>query len=227
MNSRYKWLYPLLGWVITLAVPLLLITTSIRLVLNPWFVEFEYRTPAFPADPYGFTLEDRLKYSKIAIDYLVNDAGPEFLGDLKFTDGTPLYNQRELSHMVDVKTLTQTVIKGWIIGLAVFALLGIWAYLGGWWPIFRRALARGGWITLGLVVVVLAAVAVSFSALFTGFHRIFFEGDTWLFYYSDTLIRLFPMRLWRDVFIIIGRFTIIGGLLLAIFANRPKRVKSG
>jgi integral membrane protein (TIGR01906 family) len=129
--------------------------------------------------------------------------------------------------MVDVKTLTQTVIKGWIIGLAVFALLGIWAYLGGWWPIFRRALARGGWITLGLVVVVLAAVAVSFSALFTGFHRIFFEGDTWLFYYSDTLIRLFPMRLWRDVFIIIGGFTIIGGLLLAFFANRPKRVKSG
>lgn len=37
------------------------------------------------------------------MNYLTNDEGIEFLGDLKFPDGSPVYNERELHHMVDVK----------------------------------------------------------------------------------------------------------------------------
>jgi integral membrane protein (TIGR01906 family) len=74
------------------------------------------------------------------------------------------------------------------------------------------AISRGGWLTIGLILAVLAAVMISFDALFTAFHRLFFTGDTWLFYFSDTLIRLFPMRFWRDGFIMMGAFTISGAL---------------
>ena len=68
---------------------------------------------------------------------------------------------------------------------------------------------------------------MSFDALFTEFHRIFFEGDTWLFLYSDSLIRLFPERFWQDVFLAIGGLC-IGMALLVIFLSRkylPKDVK--
>jgi len=38
-----------------------------------------------PADRYGFTLEERLKYSKVAIQYLVNDADISYLGELRLS----------------------------------------------------------------------------------------------------------------------------------------------
>ena len=63
----------------------------------------------------------------------------------------------------------------------------------------------------------LAAVGVymvlSWDAFFTTFHRMFFEGDTWIFRYSDTLIRLFPIRFWQDV-----AATIVGLIMLEAVA---------
>ena len=54
-----------------------------------------------------------LKWSKVSIEYLLNDAGPEFLAAQRLGDGTPLYNERELSHMLDVKLLIQQMITAW------------------------------------------------------------------------------------------------------------------
>jgi len=42
--------------------------------------------PYFPADEYGFTKEDRLKWAPFALDYLVNSADISYLGDLTFDD---------------------------------------------------------------------------------------------------------------------------------------------
>ncbi len=44
---------------ITLAIPFLLVVANIRIVANPWFIQFEYGRPGFPADAYGFTPEQR------------------------------------------------------------------------------------------------------------------------------------------------------------------------
>ena len=54
-------------------------------------------------------------------------------------------------------------------------------------------------------------------ALVTPERRLFFSGDTWLFYADDTLIRLFPLKLWSDAFIFMGIFT-LAGALVCIFA---------
>ena len=74
-------------YALILAVPVFLTLVNVRLLMTPAFPEIEYRLPNFPADSYGFTREDRLHRSKIAIDYLLNAEGVEFLGDLRFPDG--------------------------------------------------------------------------------------------------------------------------------------------
>jgi integral membrane protein (TIGR01906 family) len=216
----------IVGWIVSLAVPIVLLMTAVRLLISPAFLQIEYHTPNFPPDSYGFTLEDRLHWSRLAVDYLVNDQGINFLGDLKFDNGQPLYNERELSHMLDVKILVQKTIIAWYLLLVFVIVTGLVAWRTHLLSDYWFAVSRGGWLTIGMVLAILAAVAISFETLFTDFHRLFFTGDTWLFLYSDTLIRLFPMRFWRDGFIGVGGFTILGALTAAFLGKRWSRTPS-
>jgi integral membrane protein (TIGR01906 family) len=206
-------LYPVISWLITVAVPFLLIMTAVRLLINPALLKFEYNSPNFPPDTYGFTTLDRLKWGGLSIDYLLNNSDISFLADLKFSDGTPIYNERELSHMRDVKVLIQHMITAWYILIGVLLILGVWAWLGHWMASFWRGISRGGWLTIALVAVIMIFVFTSFDSLFTDFHRIFFAGNSWIFLYSDTLIRLFPLPFWQDAFTFMGVITVIGALL--------------
>ncbi|MDP2993559.1 MAG: TIGR01906 family membrane protein [Anaerolineales bacterium] len=207
---------------VTLLLPVALTFLGVRLLLTHTFPEIEYRTPGFPADEYGFTLQDRLQWSRISIDYLLNDADISFLSDLTFPDGAPLFNGRELSHMQDVKNVVQPVL--WVgYGVWFLALgLGLWARFGGWWPEYVRGVWRGGWLTVGLVAVIGIFAGISFWQFFTVFHELFFTGDSWQFLYSDTLIRLFPMRFWQDAFLFAGALDVLGGLALGL-GLLPKR----
>jgi integral membrane protein (TIGR01906 family) len=222
MNEK-KALRLTLSWVVTVLTPLVLLMISVRLLITPVFPQVEYRMPGFPEDPFGFTMADRLEWSAPSITYLVNNEGIDFLGDLTFDDGEPIYNANELSHMEDVKT----VVTGMRIGLTVSAvvLLGIilLAVKQGWRREVLRAFRKGGWATVGLIAAILVFVAVAFDPLFTWFHKIFFQDGTWMFYTSDTLIRLFPMRFWQDAFIAVGLFSLIfAGLLIVLIKPKSK-----
>jgi integral membrane protein (TIGR01906 family) len=206
----------LLTWVVAILVPVALIMASVRVLVTPVFVEIEYRTPNFPADPYGFTQADRIHWAHLARLYLLNDADISFLADMRFQDGSPVYNPRELGHMVDVKNVLKAAFSVWYLSLAVLIGLGVWSGLGGWWETYRLGLARGGWLTVILVAAVILFVLVGFGVFFVFFHEVFFNPGTWVFEYSDTLIRLFPERFWRDAFLVIGGLSLLGGLAMAL-----------
>jgi hypothetical protein len=144
----------ILAWIVTLIVPIALIGLGLRLLLSPLFLQIEYNMPYFPPDEFGFTKEERLKWAPYALNYLTNNEDISYLGDLKFDDGTPLYNERELSHMADVKLVTQSALRVWYVSLLLLLLLGVWAWSGGWWPEYRLGLMRGGWLMVGLAVTV-------------------------------------------------------------------------
>jgi integral membrane protein (TIGR01906 family) len=224
-----------IGVIITLLVPLVLVLSGVRAVLSPWFLEFEYRTPNFPPDPYGFTMEERLHYSRIALDYLLNDEDISFLANQRFPEGeqapppscaymddcTLMYNERELMHMVDVKDVVQAALKVWYVSIAIMFLAGLWAWRAKWLDEYRTALAHGGLLTLVMIVVILLLVLAAFGVFFVTFHQVFFDEGTWQFLWSDTLIRLLPERFWRDTFLIVGAITIVLGLLFW-FGFRPR-----
>ncbi|PKN89615.1 MAG: hypothetical protein CVU45_06735, partial [Chloroflexi bacterium HGW-Chloroflexi-7] len=163
---------------ISIIVPLLLMMTSIRVLLNPFFLDYEYNQPNFPADEFGFSKADRLNWGKLSLVYLTNSAGPEFLSDLKFENGDPIYNERELSHMVDVKNLVQLMIKIMLPMAAFLVLAWILAWRLGWIPQFWKSVSLGGWLTLGMIGLILVGTVINFDALFTGFHHLFFTGST-------------------------------------------------
>jgi integral membrane protein (TIGR01906 family) len=220
--------FTILSSLVSLLVPVALIGLGLRVLLTPLFLRIEYNMPYFPPDEYGFTKEDRLRWAPYALDYLTNSADISYLADLRFDDGTPLYIERELSHMDDVKLVTQGSLRVWSITLALLLGLGIWAWFGGWWRAYRLGLMRGGWLMIGLAIsiglIVIIGIAINpnvFWNFFAGFHSLFFEGDSWLFLFSDTLIRLFPIRFWQDAFLWAAVIALGGGIALAL-GLKPK-----
>jgi integral membrane protein (TIGR01906 family) len=210
------------GWLITIAIPVLLVLLSVRAMMTPLFLQLEYNRPGFPEDIYGFTREDRLYYAPFAVDYLLNDADIAYLGDLTFADGTPLFTSSELRHMEDVKVVTRAAF--FVLLLGGIATLGV-GY--GLWrsrrDAFWQALFNGGALTIGLIVVIVLGAVVAWDFFFTTFHQLFFDDGTWIFLYSDTLIRLFPEQFWFDAALTIGGLTVGGTLLLLAISWRALR----
>ncbi|WP_240691621.1 TIGR01906 family membrane protein [Arthrobacter sp. CAU 1506] len=213
--------------VLAVLFPLLLIIGAIRLVATPLFLWVEYHRPGFPADSFGFSTEDRMTFGSYAVDYLLNFAGPRYLGDLTGPNGGSLFLDSEVSHMADVKSVfLATMIAGAVmLILAVVCVVYLARrYHGG----VRRGLFAGSAATLILILVLGILGALNWQQFFTDFHRIFFADGTWTFYVDDTLIRLFPAQFWMDSGIVIALLVLmVSSLVLALtWPTRGRRNRS-
>ncbi len=203
---------------IVLALPVCLLVADVRIVTGRWFVRWEYGKAGFPPDMYGFSTEERTRLAEVCVDYLVSGADIALLADLRLSTGGPAFNERELRHMADVQTVFGGVMKAGIV--AGLVLVG--GLIGLALPARTRryapaVLVGGSLFTLGLLVALGVFMSVSWWQFFDGFHSLFFEGDSWLFDYSDTLIRLFPMRFWMDaaatiIALLVIEAVVVGGV---------------
>jgi integral membrane protein (TIGR01906 family) len=218
-----------LRWIVSLLVPLSLLGLGVRALLTPGYMHFEYRLPDFPADPYGFSTEDRLHFGSYGIRYLINNSSIAYLADLVSARGAPLFAEDELSHMEDVKVVVRQLLLVWYVGLALLGMIALGAWRTGHLTDLRRGLRHGGLLTLGIGAIcgMVATVGSTGSGdlfwdFFSGFHGLFFQADSWLFSYSDTLIRLYPLRFWQDSLLYIAVLTALGALaLVVVFREQP------
>ncbi len=223
MNDK---LWPrLIQYLLVLALPVALLMADIRIATGHWFVHWEYGKADFPPDSYGFSTAERTRLAEVCVDYLATSADISLLGDLQLDNGEPAFNERELRHMADVQLVYDRLMMAGIVA-ALVLLGGITALLVAKYPRHRApaALWGGSLLTLGLMGVVGAYMLLNWNDFFTTFHRIFFEGGTWTFPLSDTLIRLFPMQFWIDVAIVIVVplviETIVAGIIGWTWARR-------
>jgi integral membrane protein (TIGR01906 family) len=122
--------------------------------------------------------------------------------------------------MVDVKIVVRYAALAFLGAMMLLIGIGIWARRGDGWSNFKKALSYGGWLTVGLITALLIYVVVNFNGIFVTFHEIFFASGTWVFRFSDSLIRLFPVVFWRDAFIWVGVIALIAGAALGYFMGR-------
>lgn len=199
-----------------LLTPLVLLLLSLMLVLitaRVW-VPLEYHSPGFPEDRYGFSLQDRIAWSAVDIEFLLNDADISYFDSYHLEDGSPMHNERELRHMQDVKRLVHYAWWGLAVGIVGVAVLfaGLWRAVEPHTALM--GLSQGARNTFYLMGVLLVGILFGFSIVFVGFHQIFFDAGTWRFLYSDTFIRLYPERFWRDTFLLLLFTTVLLAALL-------------
>jgi len=216
-------LWHVLTFLVVLALPVAVALTAVRALLTPVFLRVEYHMPYFPSDPFGFSREERIYWAERARAYLLNREGIDFLERLRFPDGRPVFDERELRHMMDVKQVVRGAMVVWYLTLIFLVGAAIAFWQRQRWDLFRHAVHRGGWLTVYAMAGLLLTVLIAFGPFFVFFHQIFFEGDTWLFPYSSTLIRLFPERFWIDAFAVAAILSAGLGFLLAWWGHKGAR----
>jgi integral membrane protein (TIGR01906 family) len=211
-----------IGIIITICVPVVICVISISFLLSPVFMNLEYNRPGFPPDNYGFTTAERLEFGNQTRRYLVSNMTLDDLRELEFENGESIYIERELEHLLDVKIVLNGLFRVFWISAGILLLAGVYSAKKDWWQQYKSSISRGGWLTTFLLGLIIVLTVVNFQSLFIYFHRIFFEGNSWLFKYSDTLIRLFPIQFWQDVFLVFGLLTLVGGILIGLLLRVEK-----
>ena len=179
---------------IALTIPFLLVVGIIRLVANPWFIQVEYNRPGFPADVYGFTLEQRTPLAMAGLYSVVPEgAGLTLLEQARLPNGEPAFNAREIKHMQDVRVLMAKVFPlALIVGSVLIVLAIVFRKNPTYRDVVPHGLRAGSILTLLLLAGLIAYILINFDAFFLQFHQLFFEGDSFAFRLDDTLIRLYP-----------------------------------
>jgi integral membrane protein (TIGR01906 family) len=203
-----RWLANLLFLLLIVGIPPFLVLSNVFLFMTPQYLSYEYGKSDFPkAD--RFTDTNRTFFASESIEY---ERGNRNFEQFK---GLGVYNDRELNHMVDVRVLVaQVSVFQAMDALVLLILLATMASMSGTRALAARGLLAGGVLTLGLFGVIGLFAATTFNTFFTDFHRIFFQGDTWLFLYTDSLIQFYPERFWFDTAIALVGATAIEAIIV-------------
>ena len=213
MPSR---LTKILQLLIILLLPVLMILTAARFLATDRYLDFEYRKTSFPPDSFGFTDQQRFILASMNIHYVRAHLPNDELSK-QFLNGAPVYTSREVSHMADVQAVFQVILKVWWGALLVILLSGFVLWRNKERMAFASAIQSGGLLTSGLILSIALLAIFAWQFWFNTFHLIFFKPGSWLFLYSDALIRLFPVEFWFDATLTISALSLAGGLSLALF----------
>lgn len=212
-----NWLRTLPHFILIIGIPPFLVLSAVHLFLTPNWIAFEYGRPNFPKAEL-FSDQARLFNATESLLYCTGDR------TLAQFVGLGVYNDREIKHMTDVRIVIEKERVFYAVDVAL--LLISLVTLG--WKKETRALAAQGFFHGGVLTVVLFLgialfAATGFNSFFTLFHRVFFEGDTWLFLYTDSLIQFYPLPFWVDtVFGIVG-LSILGAIIIGAIGWLWKR----
>jgi integral membrane protein (TIGR01906 family) len=130
----------------------------------------------------------------------------------------PLFNDKELHHMDDVKVLFGLVKQGRLVAgalLLILPLLGLWAAGNAILPRVGMLLTAGGILTV--VVLGLAGLLslVDFSSAFVTFHEMAFSNHDWMLDpRTDYLIMLYPEGFWLDATLRIAMLSAIEAVIV-------------
>ena len=182
---------------VAICLPLTLVLISVDIIASNAYLRHEYGLQEFPSSEL-YPPDERLRLAEATLHYLRSSEDTEHLRQLEYS-GEPVYNPREVQHLVDVKTVMNGVFLAEKVAMVVLGVALIWMVgVGKAREAALRSVVLGCSYLWGLALVVGATALVSFDWFFTQFHRMFFRDGTWTFYVTDTLIQLFPLPFWMD-----------------------------
>ena len=203
--------------VAVVATPCVVIAVAVLLFLNPLWVAFDQGRSGV-AGLTGYTPAQVQAVTGSVLSDLV--FGPPNFAVPLTQGGPPILDERERSHMADVRTVILDLGLVALIAGALLVGVGVAARGRRW---FWRAVALGGRVLAIGVVVVGVAFGLFFDQAFQTFHEIFFAAGTYMFDPTEKLVQLFPDQFWSETSIAISVAILILAIATTVIATRLGR----
>ena len=212
-------------------LPLFFISLNVRLMANSQtFYEWGFNTHNVERRT---GLDDKALASAAnqIIDYFGNDE--EFLDVQVISDGSEidLFNQREITHMSDVKQVMRMMFNAfWVAGaiIAVVVIAGFILLRMKFLPLLRAGIVWSTIAGLAAAAVFGVATLIDFNTTFRIFHEVVFRNDFWKLNPSQSnLLRLFPEGFWFSatlVLVVVTALQVAGVYAVAWWASHRSRV---
>ena len=215
-----------------ICVPVFLITTNVRLVLNSGML-YDYGFNKYKIEKYTGIEYEQLQIAGQQIrDYFNNDEDKIKISiSVHGSMVSNLFNEKEILHMYDVKQLVKMVYSVQLyaaISIIIACLLLFVDSSRKWKQTMPRYFMKGGWLTFSVVLFVALLAVVGFDRLFLYFHLVSFSNDLWILDpRHDYLIAMFPQGFFFDSTVAIAILTLLEGAFLGLLPRLIQLLKMG
>ncbi|WP_461829989.1 TIGR01906 family membrane protein [Aquifex sp.] len=210
-------------FLLALLFPFVAVGISVRIAFNEWIIDYIYAKKDFPKDRYGLPDKYRKELAKLGLRAVLSDEAFEEFKRAKLPNGKPAFRQKEVKHMHDVKEL----LKKFFPAVYIATLLWIVGFLISRSPEYLILSGLTGILTLSLLGIL---VFTNYNKAFEIFHLIAFDPHSWRFRYTDTLLRIYPMKFWYEATKVVALMsflfnflTLLLGILWKFFKDRLRR----
>lgn len=202
----------------------LLVTMFNLAVFNERFFETQYKA-LNTAESMNMSDEDLMLATHTLLDYLQNkrdDINVEVVVEGK---NVPMFNQKEIDHMVDVKDLFTGLNSLQMAAYVIFIILIIALTITNRMSSLTNSIYRA----LGVYLFVIGGIAlyafIDFSGFWVIFHKVLFSNDLWLLNpNTDRMINMFPEVFFNRLVIrVMIHFVIVFVAMYIIAKIREKR----
>lgn len=224
----------LAAWLLSVLCSLLLImviflTTIEYKAFDLDFFEKEY-SKLGSTEKIGISEQDLMKTTKVLLAYIKGERDDLDVRAAIKGQERQVFNQREITHMVDVQQLYLTSHQVRNIGFAFFIILlvGLRFFAGREFSTYwARGYLTGAAALLGILIFLAAAISRDFLKFWDAFHRVLFTNDLWLLNpETDILIQMVPEKFFFDlvvsILVIFTLITVFIGVIAGVIIKKAK-----
>lgn len=212
-----------------LALPLALILSAVRFVFS-WQPVYTYAVREYHAEATtGIPASELIAATRQIREYFSNDQRDL---DISVAGASgqpqPLFNDREIAHMRDVKVLVSRaylVLDGAVLVSVAYAAASVVRRRRDAIRRLAAATLTDSLLTSLLLLAFGLASLFGFDQLFTAFHVISFSNNFWeLDPATDHLVQIFPLGFWFDVTMFVGLLALFAAVTLAALSGTALRL---
>jgi integral membrane protein (TIGR01906 family) len=203
---------------IALVVTPIFVVNAFRVLATDTFVRDEIERDGFPPDSYGLTTPERVRLALTGLhSILPGGDGIALLERATLPGGTAAFGSREVRHMTDVRSRLGAAYRAQLVVLGILLVLALGlARSRRWRAVVPRGLLAGSLLTLAIALLAVPLLLLGFDDFFLRFHEVFFNGDSWRFSDTNTLLRIYPEVFWQDTAKLAAVIVVVQAVVVAL-----------
>lgn len=194
-----------LGVILSFSLMSIVLITSVEIAAYSDYSFYEKEYSKYAVTVFtGVPMPELMNITKDMMAYLKDEK--QSLSDIRATvrsiPNTPFFNEKEATHMKDVKGIfiSAILLRRLLVAVSIICIILIRLFKGRLHRFISNVLIFGTLTTLSVTCSIAFIIASDFEKYFIAFHHIFFDNNLWMLNpTTDNLINLVPEGFFVDM----------------------------